>query len=259
MKLNWLDKFAEDQSKKMQKQASLNKVAEQIIVNPDEVPDAIDGQEVLYNNESYKVVNANFSDEIGSGVVLEKISKVTEAELDGEVLPAEMSMEMGTDVAPTTPAGQKKVTDAPEKAVQPDQGNAGLHIEVRDTVEVDKFNEEAIETENQIAQENAIDRTVPEGKYNRILQRMQSMPVVEEAPVEETVVEEVPVEEVAVEETPVEEFPVEEVVEETPVVEEAPVEEVPAEEVSVEEAPVEDESKKQVTSNRILARIINGK
>ena len=254
MKLNWLDKFAEDQSKKMQKQASLNKVAEQIIVNPDEVPDAIDGQEVLYNNESYKVVNANFSDEIGSGVVLEKISKVTEAELDGEVLPAEMSMEMSTDVAPTTPAGQKKVTDAPEKAVQPDQGNAGLHIEVRDTVEVDKFNEEAIETENQIAQENAIDRTVPEGKYNRILQRMQSMPVVEE-----TVVEEAPVEEVAVEETPVEEVPVEEVVEETPVVEEAPVEEVPAEEAPVEEAPAEDESKKQVTSNRILARIINGK
>ena len=248
-KLNWLDKFAEEQSKKMKKTASFKRCAEQIIVDQEDVPGAIDGQELSYKNELYKVLNANFQDEMGPGVVLEKISKT--AEFDGEVLPQEMSMEMGTDVAPETPVDTKKVTDAPEKAVQPDQGNAGLHIEVRDTVEVDKFYEEAAETEKQIAEENAIDRTVPEGKYNRIERRIQQM-VPTEVPAEdvetvETFEEEVPVEEVETEETFEEEVPTEEV-----------PEEVVEEETSNEEDPEEcKEEEKQVFSNRILSKIFN--
>ena len=260
-KLNWLDKFAEEQSKKMQKTASFKKVAEQIIVDTDEIPDAIDGQEVSYKNKLYKVLNANYKDEIGSGIVLEKI-----AELDGEVLPAEMSMEMGTDVAPTTPEGQKKVTEAPEKAVQPDQGNAGLHIEVRDTVEVEKFNQEAVETEQQVAQENAVDRTTPEGKYNRIEKRIQEMtqveaPVVEEVVTEE-VVEDLPVEEVETEETFEEEVPTDEIeIAEDSVEEvEQPEEVEETEEVETECELTEEEceeDKKQIISNRILSKIFN--
>ena len=247
-KLNWLDKFAEEQSKKMKKTASFKRCAEQIIVDQEEVPGAIDGQELSYKNELYKVLNANFQDEIGPGVVLEKISKT--AEFDGEVLPQEMSMEMGTDVAPETPVGTKKVTDAPERAIQPDQGNAGLHIEVRDTVEVDKFYEEAAETEKQIAEENAIDRTVPEGKYNRIERRIQEM-----------VPTEVPAEDVETVETFEEEVPVEEVEEvetEETFEEEVPTEEVVEEETSNEEDLEEcEENKKQIVSNRILSKIFN--
>ena len=166
-KLNWLDKFAQEQSKKMKKTASFNKQAEQIIVDQDDVPGAVDGQELSYNNQLYKVVNANFQDEMGPGVILERIAGFE----CGEILPEEMSMEMGTGTVPCTDG--TKVTVAPERAVQPNQGNSDLHIEVRDTVEVDKFNQEAVETESQIAQENAIDRTVPEGKYNRIEKRIQ--------------------------------------------------------------------------------------
>jgi len=193
-KLSWLDKFAEEQASKMEKTASLEKKAEeQIIVDFDEIPDAETGASVNYKGASYKVVDANYNDEIGAGIILEK-----EAALEDEKV----------EEALEAPVVEKKVTDAPEMA----RTNPGdiYDIEVRDTVEVQKFEGEAAETASNIAAENAIDGTTPEGKVNRILQRIKATPVVpaiEEAPVVEEVKEEVLAVEEVKEETIVEEIP----------------------------------------------------
>lgn len=64
--------------------------------------------------------------------------------------------------------------------------------------EVEKFNEEAVETEQQIAEENEIDRTTPEGKYSvhpteEVVETTETVETVEEPlaeEVEETVEEE---------------------------------------------------------------------
>jgi len=260
-KLGWLDKFVEEQAAKMEKTASLNKKAEQIIVDTDEIPGAEAGKEVTYKGAAYKVVDANYKDEIGVGIVLEKVATEVTAGVEDEIenkacevcgnepctcetsveeVPAEepVAEEVPVDV---TPVVEKKVTDAPERARNEVVDN--YHIEVRDTVEVQKFEDEAAETANNIASENAVDGTTPEGKVNRILQRIQTpvAPVVEEAPVEE--VEEAPVEEVP----EVVESAAKEVVEE--VVEEAQVE---------EEVSTEDEEKKEdkLANNRIFKKII---
>lgn len=243
-RLSWLDKFAEEEAKKMEKTASLQKKADQVIVDPDEVPGATDGTEITYNGLSYKVVDANYKDEIGSGVVLEKIAAVEEE------VPAEKCEKCGNETctceapaeeAPAmemAPVAEKKVTDAPEMA----RTNPGdvYHMEVRDTVEQQKFEGEAAETASNIAAEDAIDGTTPAGKVNRILQRMQAptpmaTPVAEEAPVEEPVKEEAPAEEV-------------------PVTEEAPVEEAPAEDG--EEKKEDEDLKAKMANNRIFKKII---
>lgn len=324
-KISWLDQFAEDQAKKMEKTASIKK-AEQVIVSPEDVPGAVNGSEINYNNAMYKVVDANYQDEVGAGVVLEKVAAVEvklEEEKEEEVVekaeetpveePVEKAEEFSDEVelveepaapvveevptmapatAPIAPVTQetlmqtptgapvaqnpvvpmnpaapaanaadtKKVTDAPEMA----RTNPGdvYHIEVRDTVELDKAKGEAAETAGNIAGEDAIDVTTPEGRQNRILQKMVTMMsgnaldgMNQGMPTYETLLQ-----------TPTGNFPSPSYnaapvapiadpmgtpaapvapVEETPA---APVaEEVPAEESAVveEEAPVEDEKKKK--------------
>lgn len=253
-KMNWLDKFAEEQEKKLTKKASLEKKADQVIVDAEEFPDVENGQEVTYNDEMYKVVNNKFADEVGPGVLLEKVS-VKEAGIEDESVVVDsidpidpvntvdetMNQEMGTSTLfnVETPIGGKKVTDAPEHATQPDQG-AMYDIDVQ-TAESDKFNAEAIQTEQQIASENTVDGTTPEGRVNRILQRMM-VPEQSMLPVEEPVAE-----------------PVAEPIIEEPVVEEPIVEEVPVEdEVEVEpEVELEDEEVNKFASNKILRKIIS--
>ena len=185
----------------------------------------------------YKVLNASFEDEKGPGVVLEKI-----AEFEGGTLPEEMSMEMG---APTVTDTQK-CTVAPEKAIQPDQGNNGLHIEVRDTVEVDKFNQEATETESQIAQENAVDRTTPEGKYNRIELRIQNTLPVESPAMDETVIDAPITDEQTVDEPSIEDV---EIPDETDCVD--------CEDPNCECNQDDESEEKQIVSNKILSRIFS--
>jgi hypothetical protein len=235
-RLSWLDKFAEEEAKKMNKIASLQKKADQVIVDPDEVPGATDGTEITYNGLTYKVVDANYKDEVGSGIVLEKIAAVEDE------VPAEKCEVCGNEpctceapvaeIAPVAPIATpvtKKVTDAPEMA----RTNPGdiYHMEVRDTVEVQKFEGEAAETASNIAAEDAIDGTTPAGKVNRILQRMQAPVAV---PIEAPVVEETP----ATEETPVEEAPV-------------------AEEVPTEDSEEKKEDlKSAMANNRIFKKII---
>lgn len=237
-KISWLEQFVEDQNKKLQKSASLNKKAEQVIVDIEDFPNAENGEEVEYNNVKYKVVNSKFKDEVGDGILLEKISSNVEAELT-EPLQEEMAMEMGTT---TVPATDKPVTVEPERAVQPNQGDV-YHIDAQ-SEEIQKFNNEANETENQIVQENSVDATTPEGRVNRVLNRIKSMLPMEQ-PVEELI--EQPAEEIAVEEAPVEEM------EETPI--EEPVEE-PVEEPT-EECDPEKEDCKFATASKVDNRILN--
>lgn len=134
-KISWLDKFAEEQAGKMEKTASsdtkTDDVIEQIILNREDIPNVEQDSIVEYKSVQYRVVNANYQDEKGEGLLLEKVSM-----------------------------------KAPERAMV-DPGNI-YHIEVRDTVEEDKFREEAQKTEQQIASENAVDRTTPEGRYKKI-------------------------------------------------------------------------------------------
>lgn len=284
-KLGWLDKFAEEQAAKMEKTASLNKKAEQIIVDTDEIPGAEAGKEVTYKGAAYKVVDANYKDEIGVGVVLEKIATEVTAGVEEQVpttkcevcgndpctcegdltekgIPDEGANNVNTlpdptgapveekPVVPMNPVtpnegipGQKKVTDAPEMA----RTNPGdvYHIEVRDTVEVQKFEGEAAETAANISAEDAVDGTTPAGKINRILQRIQNptsvVPAVEENPVEEVK----------------EEIPTEEVKEEVPATEEPVVEEV-KEEVPAEEGEEnsDEDLKAKMANNRIFKKIV---
>lgn len=177
-KLNWLDKFAEEQAKK-ERTASKKAVAEQVIVNPSDVPGVTEGEEVMFNDARYKVVSTSYQDEIGEGVILEACSN-KEASLDP------MTMEMGATV-------ENKTVKAPEMA-RTNPGNVYENADVRDVVETEKFNQEADETATKIENEKTIDMTTPDGRYNRgILQKI--MNTTTEETVEEIVEEEVVVEE----------------------------------------------------------------
>ncbi|MFW6015065.1 MAG: hypothetical protein ACOCRK_01355 [bacterium] len=264
-KIDWLEKFAEDQAKKMRKTANLNKKAEQVIVDPEDVDGEIaEGSEVMYKEESYKVVDANFSDDFGPGIIIEKAAikeaafgdedeELEEVEIEGEVeleeeieledevefeeeveiedevelekevgiedeveveiedevevevedeveleledevevedeveledvVPSapnapEMQMQMGTD---NVPSGNGKS----QEYHRTDPGHV-YHMEVRDDVEQPAFEDAARQTEQQIAEENSIDKTTPEGRYsnNRVFNRMMEG---FEGPVEES-------------------------------------------------------------------------
>lgn len=283
-KIEWLESFAFEQAAKLEKTASLNKKAAQIIVNRDDVPSVVNGQEVTYKNEKYTVVDASFKDEIGDGVVLEKLGDGEEAvegeevvaalennqektpvEEEKEEVPAEEIVEVTNTEVPTTdvpvapisvsgqPIGtQQKVTDSPERA-RTNPGDIYDIGDVRDQVEPAKFDGEAKATEQQIAQENSVDRTVMENRtpnriFNRMMTDFHSQPPVPTAAEEEDLKElDLPNEDAV--ETPVEEAPM--------------VEEVPAEEAPEMEQEMgtdkEEEKEDKLAKNRILRKILSGK
>ena len=72
-KIDWLEQFADDYNKKMTKTASAKKSAQQVIVDRSEFPKAVAGNLVTYANAQYKVVDAEFEDEQGPGMILEKV------------------------------------------------------------------------------------------------------------------------------------------------------------------------------------------
>jgi len=71
----WLENFANDEYKKMKKTASKKKIAEQIIVDCSDYPNAKVGSLVDYKSGRYKVVDTDFHDINGPGVVIEKIAE----------------------------------------------------------------------------------------------------------------------------------------------------------------------------------------
>jgi len=237
-KLNWLDKFAEEQAKKqsMKKEASAQKVANQIIVSPEDVPGAEQGATIEFNGEQFKVVDANFQDEIGAGVVLEKAAGYEG--LEGN--PMDVSM------------------GAPAAGMTGGNGAQQYHYDLNNNTQQTYSNDEDAQygmsstpaTEQEIAGENAVDRTTVPGRFTKSPglntapaapiadpNGVQVAPAATEAPVAEPTA------------VPAEEAPVAEEVPATEEVkEEAPVEEAPA----AEEAPEEEEKKEE---NKILSKV----
>jgi len=182
--------------------------------------------EVKVNGQRYRVINANYEDADGTGITLEKMADFPKEEVEPTVEPKVEEVTQGQEYARTDPGD---VYD----------------LNIRDGVEQPKFEEEAREVAEQIAQEDTVDRTTVDGhySYNRILKRMVDSYAPVETPVEApapAVVEEAPV---AVDAPPAEvEEPTTEVVEEpTEPTVEVEVEEVPAvEEVAPEEEKFEE-------------------
>jgi len=230
--MSWLDSVAEQMkakqekvektaSKKVMSKEEINervKKASKIAVKKSLLKKASVGNKVKYNGFMWEVIDTNFKDAAGEGIVLKKIAEIS----------------------------SKKVTDPAEYA-RTDPGDV-YDYEVRDSYEVPELNETAANTEVRISQENAMDRTTPAGRATNPYVA-PAAPAVEEAPVEEApVVEEAPAEE-AVEEAPAEEAPVEEEAAEE-AVEEAPVEDegVPAEHDLEEEDSEEEKEEKEASA-----------
>lgn len=151
-KLNWLDKFAQEQAKKeqMTKTASTQSKAKKIIVSPKDVPQAADGKVVKYKGQKYRVVQASYSDEKGPGVVL--------AAYEGlENNP--MGLAMGVDPATIQTTSTKA------------QEYARTKLDIQQTYTNDEDAEwaasGAIATQQQIDAENSMDRTTVPGHYSK--------------------------------------------------------------------------------------------
>lgn len=95
--IDWLDQFAVDQYKQLKKTASINKIAEQIIVNCSAYPNAKIGSLVDYENNKYKVIDTEYHDKSGPGILLEKV-----ADLESPTASGEVSTKDGTVPASTT-------------------------------------------------------------------------------------------------------------------------------------------------------------
>lgn len=109
--IKWLSDFAVEQAAKLQKTASLNKKAAQIIVNCDDVPGACNGQEVTYKNEKYTVVDASFQDEAGAGIVLEKLGEGEEVVDGGEEVTAGLEDIKKDEEAPAEEGAEEEVKE----------------------------------------------------------------------------------------------------------------------------------------------------
>ena len=164
-KMEWLDKFAEEQKKNVTKKVTASNKRtlakldgyDMIILSKNMLPNAVNGNTVKYRNKKWKVVNASYKDAMGSGVVL-------------------------------TSAEQRAYTDP---------GNV-YDYNVRETTEIPDFEAAAQATAEQIAREDAVDHcTTPDARYvnpvligNVVADELRSkmeepIPAVTEPPVEE--------------------------------------------------------------------------
>lgn len=156
-KLNWLDKFAQEMAQKEQqkkevikKQASKKTKSREVIVSPKDVPNARNGKVVAYKGKKYRVVQANYRDNKGPGVVL--------AAYEG-MGSDPMSMAMGANPSELQSGASKG------------QEYAYTKLDIEQTYDFDQDNEwgtsSAQSTADQIAAENSSDRTTVDGYYSR--------------------------------------------------------------------------------------------
>lgn len=73
-KIDWLEQFAMDYQDKLQKTASLNREADQIIVDCSAYPNAKVDSLVDHNGHKYKVISTEYKDKSGPGILLEKLA-----------------------------------------------------------------------------------------------------------------------------------------------------------------------------------------
>ena len=151
-KLNWLDNFAQEQAKKeaqkITKKASSVKKSKEIIVNKTDVPNARDGKVVRYQGKKYRVVQANYNDDKGPGVVL--------SEFDG-VAKETMTMAVGADPNTLQPQGVKSQEYARTKL--PIEENYTHDNEAADA------QASAAATQQKLTTDNAKDITTPKGRF----------------------------------------------------------------------------------------------
>ena len=177
-KIEWLDNFAESYSNKMNKTAS--KKLQSIIVDRAIIKNASIGDIISYNGKQYKVADANFVDDKGEGAVLDEVGY-------GEGIPENdpMSIAMGAPVINFT------------EGMKPQEYSRTNPGDIYDTSVEENFEQTAVETANQIANENAVDRTIVENHYTDIRTKV---------PVEKTLVTTDTEVETTEDETPVEDI-----------------------------------------------------
>lgn len=203
-KINWLEQFAMDYQDTLQKTASLNKEAEQVIVDCAAYPNAKVNSLVDYKGNKYKVISTEYTDTAGPGILLEKLAesnfgsedptedavisngtvKATEIEDDSvncgepvmkkaaameEVeLPAVEEKSEYPDTV-TKPGGVKPVPSAPleqDKKVTDPPYHPTFDPGNQYALDIpDNFDDSAEQTANKIAQEDAQDRTTVEGYF----------------------------------------------------------------------------------------------
>ncbi|MNM49706.1 hypothetical protein D3C81_607160 [compost metagenome] len=230
----------------MKKVASTQKVAEgegegnDVIVSPEDVPGATDGATIQYNGEQFQVVNANYSDEFGAGVVL-RAAAYEGLENDP------MGLAMG----------------APATSVSPAPAGQQYHYtknEIQQTYDFDQDaqwgSSSAAATEQMIAGENAVDRTTIPGKFTNSpgLNTAPAAPIADPNGVQVSPTAQ-PAAQAPVAQPAAQPNAVQAPVAQEPVVQDAPAQ--PVEDAQPAQEPVQDEEVKEEekTANRILARI----
>lgn len=173
-KENWLDKFARSQDAKMKKTASMKKTEKFILAKSDMLKDVKNDDVVKYNGMTCKVINADYEDEIGMGVVIEKVGQEYARTNPGNVY--DIDAQTTETTAYETAATETRTQIEAENSVDGTKGDTRpMRRSFRETFE-------KVMTDAIVPVEEA---------------------VVEEAPVEEPTVE-IPVEESVVEEVSVE-------------------------------------------------------
>jgi len=149
----WLDNFAQSFDKRSTK--SMKKTAQKFIVDKSNFPNANDDDIVEYEDEEYKVIDSNFKDEKGTGILLQKCAGIEDAN------PIEVAMGCSPVYTQHKNKGQEYAYVDPK-----------IQDETPRDAEVAKFNEEADDTAKKIDAENAIDGTSGATRPNRIIKRM---------------------------------------------------------------------------------------
>jgi hypothetical protein len=167
-KLNWLDKFAQEQAKKLEKTASLNVVEEdneerELIVDPEDVPRAKEGKIVSYNGKTYKVVKANYRDEKGPGVVLAQVyENYQDALQTPDTLDRTMNMAVGA------PADSLKGSGKAQWYARKDKEETVIEETYTNDADAARVEQAAKKTQDKINAENAVDRTTVKGHYTSV-------------------------------------------------------------------------------------------
>lgn len=204
-KINWLDQFAMDYQDTLEKTASLNREAEQVIVDCAAYPNAKVNSLVDYKGKKYKIISTQYQDKTGPGILLEKLAesnfgtddptsdavisngevKATKIEDDAnccgdtftktaaaneEVELPELDESSEYPDIITKPGGVKPIPSAPieqEKRVTDPPYHPTYDPGNQYALDIpDDFDDSAKQTANIIAQEDAQDRTTVEGYFS---------------------------------------------------------------------------------------------
>lgn len=136
---------------KMNKKAN----SEQVIVDIDEFPGVKNGQIVDFDGK-YVVVDANYKDSLGSGILLEKVASIIEEDVIEAVEDEVLVQDLTQDPMVENTMVEQSIGTTPNGAQEYHRTNPGnaYHYDV-DNQEQAKFEEEARETAQRVENERA--------------------------------------------------------------------------------------------------------